>query len=96
MTDISMIKEAVEPIAYNYGVKKMYLFGSYAKGMADEESDIDLLIEKGKPMSLLKLSGMRQKVQEALNLSVDLVTTTGIEESFRKEIAGTEILLYEE
>ena len=84
VTDISMIKKAVEPIAYNYGVKKIYLFGSYAKGTANEESDIDLLVEKGKPMSLLKLSGMRQKVQEALNLSVDLVTTTGIEESFRK------------
>lgn len=96
MTDISMIKEAVEPIAFNYGVKKLYLFGSYANGTADEKSDIDLLIEKGKPMSLLKLSGMRQKMQEALNLSVDLVTTAGMEESFRKEIAGTEILLYEE
>ena len=96
VTDISTIKEAVEPIAYDYGVKKIYLFGSYAKGTANEKSDIDLLIENGKPMSLLKLSGMRQKVQEALNLSVDLVTTVGIEESFRKEIAGTEILLYEE
>lgn len=47
-------------------------------------------------MSLLKLSGMRQKVQEALNLSVDLVTTAGIEDDFRKAIDGTEILLYEE
>ncbi len=63
---------------------------------AGEESDIDLLVEKGKPMSLLKLSGMRQMVQEALNLSIDLVTTAGIEDDFRKEIAGTEILLYEE
>lgn len=96
VTDISMIKEAVELIAFNYGVKKLYLFGPYANGTADEKSDIDLLIEKGKPMSLLKLSGMRQKMQEALNLSVDLVTTAGMEESFRKEIAGTEILLYEE
>lgn len=35
-------------------------------------------------------------VQEALNLSVDLVTTAGIEDDFRKEIAGTEILLHED
>lgn len=46
-------------------------------------------------MSLLKLSGMRQMVQEALNLPVDLVTMAGIEAGLRKEIAGTEILLYE-
>lgn len=47
-------------------------------------------------MSLLKLSGMRQRVQEELNISVDLVTTTGIEDTFKKEMEGTEILLYEE
>ena len=96
MTDIHTIKETITPIARSYGVKRIYLFGSYAKGSANENSDIDLLVEKGKPMSLLKLSGMRQSVQEALDLSVDLVTTTGIEDEFYKEIAGTEILLYEE
>ena len=96
MPDINEIKKIVVPIAYSYGVNRLYLFGSYAKGTANEKSDIDLLVEKGKPMSLLKLSGMRQMVQEALNLSVDLVTTTGIKDDFRKEIAGTEILLYEE
>lgn len=96
MPDISEIQKIVVPIARSYGVKRIYLFGSYAKGTASEKSDVDLLVEKGKPMSLLKLSGMRQMVQEALNLSVDLVTTAGIEDDFRKEIAGTEILLYEE
>ncbi len=96
MPDINEIKNIVVPIANSYGVKRLYLFGSYAKGTANEKSDVDLLVEKGKPMSLLKLSGMRQMVQEALNLSVDLVTTTGIGDDFRKEIAGTEILLYEE
>ncbi len=96
MTDVNEIQKIVVPIAHSYGVKRIYLFGSYAKGTAGEESDVDLLVEKGKPMSLLKLSGMRQMIQEALNLSVDLVTTAGIEDDFRKEIAGTEILLYEE
>ena len=96
MTDILTIKKTITPIARFYGVKRIYLFGSYAKGNATENSDIDLLVEKGKPMSLLKLSGMRQSVQEALDLSVDLVTTTGIEDEFYKEIAGTEILVYEE
>ncbi|MBR5578334.1 MAG: nucleotidyltransferase domain-containing protein [Lachnospiraceae bacterium] len=74
----------------------MYLFGSYAKGNATEDSDIDLLVEKGKTMSLLKLSGMRQSVEEALEFPVDLVSTSGIEDEFYQEIAGTEILLYEE
>lgn len=54
------------------------------------------MIEKGKPMSLLKLSGFRQDVEEKMNRSVDVVTTTGIEEAFKSAIQGTEILLYEE
>lgn len=96
MPDITMIKKKITPIARFYGVKRIYLFGSYAKGNANENSDIDLLIEKGKPMSLLKLSGFRQAVQEALNLSVDVVTTAGMGDDFREEIAGTKILIYEE
>ena len=95
MKDIITIQEAVNPIAIQYGVKRIYLFGSYAKGKANETSDVDLIIEKGKPMSLLRLAGMRQKIQEALGLPVDLITTTGMDEDFKKEIEGTEILLYE-
>ena len=95
MPDINEIQKAVVPIAHLYGVKRLYLFGSYAKGTANKRSDVDLLVEKGEPMSLLKLSGMRQMVQEALNIPVDLVTTAGIGEDFRKEIEETEILLYE-
>jgi hypothetical protein len=96
MLNISYIKMCIEPIAKDYGIKKIYLFGSYAKGTADEDSDVDLLVEKGKAISLLKLAGLRQTLEDALNTSVDLVTTSGIEPEFYKQIAGTEMLLYEE
>lgn len=96
MSKIETIKEIITPIAIQYGLKRIYLFGSYAKGTANENSDIDLLIEKGKPLSLLKLSGFRQDVEAAMNLSVDVVTTTGIAPDFMEAIAGTEVLLYEE
>ena len=95
MYSIDTIKERVAPIAKDYGVKRVYLFGSYARNTADENSDVDLLIEKGARMSLVMMSGMLQDVKEALSLSVDLVTTDGIEPEFKKEIVGTEILLYE-
>lgn len=96
MVNVNEIKNSIEPIAKMYGVKKVYLFGSYAKQCETEESDIDLLIEKGLPMSLLKLSGMRQEVEEALGVPVDLLTMSGIGDDFKKEIEGTEILIYEE
>lgn len=95
MPDILEIKKIIQPIASQYGVKKVFLIGSYAQGTATPNSDIDLLIEKGEPLSLLKLAGLRQSFQDELNLSVDLLTTSSIEEDFRKEIAGTEVLLYE-
>lgn len=93
--DIQTITDIIRPIAESYGLKKLFVFGSVAKGMETEESDIDLLIEKGTPLSLLALSELRQTFQDALNRPVDLVTTTGIAKDFRDEIMGTEILLYE-
>lgn len=95
MTSVNQIQDLMMPIARKYGVKRMYLFGSYANGTATESSDIDLLVEKGLPLSLLRLSGLRQEASEALGLSVDLVTMTGISDEFRKEIQDTEVLIYE-
>ncbi len=93
---IDYIRLAVENIARQYGVKRVYLFGSYAKNNETAKSDIDVLIEKGKPMSLLDLSGMRIKLEDELKVSIDLLTTDGTEGEFRKEISETEVLLYEE
>lgn len=41
------IAERVRPIAEKYGLRSVYLFGSYARGDADEDSDVDLLIDDG-------------------------------------------------
>ena len=95
MTDINTIRQNFMPVANKYGLRRAYLFGSYAKGQADEDSDVDILIEKGRPLSLLMLSGMLQDAQEALDLPVDLVTTSGIDDAFRAQIAGSEVLIYE-
>ncbi len=95
MQDITTIKRAFTPIAKEYGLKRAYIFGSYARGEAREDSDVDLLIEKGKPLSLIMLSSLLQDARAALGLPVDLVTTAGIDEDFRRSISGTEVLIYE-
>ena len=46
MPEIDTIKAMIRPLAIKYGLKRIYLFGSFAKGTANEDSDIDLLIEK--------------------------------------------------
>ena len=48
MLTITEIKEAVTPICERYGVDKMCLFGSYARGEADDKSDVDLIHDGGK------------------------------------------------
>ena len=95
MPDIAWIKEKTIPIAIRYGLNKMYLFGSYAKGTANEDSDIDILYEKGERITLLGVSSMLQDLTEALNKPVDLVSVNCLEPSFAESVHGTEVLLYE-
>jgi len=66
MPDIAWIKEKTVPIAMRYGLNKMHLFGSYAKGTATEDSDIDILYERGDKISLLGVSSMLKDLTEAL------------------------------
>lgn len=39
------IQQRIAPVAKQYGVKAVFLFGSYARGEAREDSDIDLLVD---------------------------------------------------
>ncbi len=96
MHSIEEIRNTINPIGKSYGLKRIYLFGSYAKGTATENSDVDLLIEKSSPMSLLSISSLKQDFEDSLYTSVDLVTTSGIEDNFKRAIEGTELLIYEE
>lgn len=95
MPDIAWIKEKTIPIAMRYGLNKMYLFGSYAKGTANEDSDIDILYEKGERITLLGVSSMLKDLTEALEKPVDLVSVNCLEPSFAESVHGTEVLLYE-
>lgn len=55
-----------------FGVTKIGLFGSFAKGENREESDIDIVVELEKP-DLLTLVGIKQTIEEQLNRKVDIV-----------------------
>jgi hypothetical protein len=91
---IEEIKNIVTPIAQQHGVKSVSLFGSYSKGTASADSDVDLKIEKGQLRSLFQLSGFRLAVEDALKLPVDLVTSESSDRNFLEMIAEEEVLLY--
>ena len=74
------ISRIVEPIAKKYGLPAVYLFGSYARGTATEESDIDLLVDTtGTAIrSLFDLGGLYGEFEEAFDKSIDMVTMGAI------------------
>ncbi|MCL2364478.1 MAG: nucleotidyltransferase domain-containing protein [Defluviitaleaceae bacterium] len=89
------IKNSVAGIAEKYGVARVYLFGSYARGVADENSDIDLRIDKDRLRGLFQLSGFQQDIIERLGKRVDVLTTQSLDDDFLQTIRKEEILLYE-
>lgn len=77
---IDEIRQAVAPIAARYGVDRVFLFGSYARGNANGSSDIDFAIEKGK-IHGLQFAGMLGDLLEVFNKKVDLLTVSCIREN---------------
>lgn len=69
-------------IASHYGAYNMHVFGSVARGEADEQSDIDFLVEMEPKRSLLDLAGLLVDLEELLGCKVDVVP----EDSLRKSI----------
>lgn len=71
--EIEYIKNAIVKIAEKYSIKRAVLFGSRANGTNRDNSDIDLIIEFSKKVSLLTISNLKLELQSMLNLDVDIV-----------------------
>jgi len=79
----------------NEGVKKIGLFGSYAKGKASAKSDIDLLVDFSKKKSLLDIVRIERELFEKLNKKIDLCTRKSISPYLIHSIKKQEMVLYE-
>ena len=91
---IEELRNRITPIAQQHGVQSVSLFGSYSKGTAADDSDIDLKIEKGKLRSLFQICDFRLAVEDALERPVDLVTSESSDQDFLDMIEKDEVLLY--
>lgn len=76
-------------------VQRVWLFGSFARGEATSDSDIDLLIVPSGTVGLFKLSGMMLDLQELLGIRVDLITEKGLLPFARESVNRDKILIYE-
>ena len=93
MPSMEEIIQAVHIAAAEYPVERVDLFGSYADGTADEQSDLDFLVRfSDHSYSLMKQCGFQEYLQELLNIDVDVVRSPAPENEHFK--IGRRICVY--
>ncbi|MDR3282507.1 MAG: nucleotidyltransferase domain-containing protein [Candidatus Methanoplasma sp.] len=94
-SEIERIREAVAPVASRYGVERMYLFGSRARGDFADGSDHDFCIEPGDIHGLLCLIRFKTDLEGALGTNVDIVFERSLRPGFAEEVSRDRRLVYE-
>jgi len=89
----TIIRRHQDVLAERYGVRVVGLFGSYVRGEQRRRSDVDLLAEILRPISLLELVGAELYLSEVLGTSVDLVPKRNVREELREAIFNEAIAI---
>lgn len=84
---IKQIKERIKPVIEKHGIKTVYLFGSYARGEANRNSDVDIYCDRGDVDTLWKHSALQGELIEALGKDVDVITIgSQMHDYFRQQL----------
>ncbi len=90
------IKRHVEDFFRDKPVNKVWLFGSYARGDYDEQSDVDILISFEKSSIVgWKYYGWSEEMQEIMHKKVQVVSDGGVSKYIKPFIDADKVLLYE-
>ena len=79
-------REEILRVCAKYGAYNVRVFGSVARGEADEQSDIDLIVDFEPGRSLLDNAGLWLELQELLGVKVDVVSSHGIKPRIRERV----------
>ena len=94
-TDIETLSKLIAPIAAKYGVERVYLFGSRARGDDSEDSDYDLSIDQGDLVRLKDFLNFIDELESVLNSRVDVVCRDDVGKSgFYQSMVSSEVLIY--
>lgn len=91
--DLEEIKRKALPILEKYGVTRAGVFGSVVRGEATADSDIDILVEIERRMSLLDFAGLKIELEEALGRKVDLGEYAAIKLMIKDDILSEEVAI---
>ncbi len=90
---ISIISDNRPALQNKYGVKHLYLFGSYARDEALPKSDVDLLVEFSRPTGLFGLVSLQLFLEEKFSLKVDIGTFASLKPYVREEVEKDVLLV---
>lgn len=93
--DLKRITDIVTQIAQKFGVERVTLFGSVARGDNDENSDYDFLISSGGIHSLFQYVDFVETLEETLKTHVDVITESSTDEFLVETAKKGGILIYE-
>lgn len=94
--ELQDIKNSLASVFQKYGVKKASVFGSFARGDAQENSDVDLLVSFSDTTDLFDVFSMKEEAESLLKKEVDIVSEKSIISYFKDYIYKDLQLIYEQ
>jgi predicted nucleotidyltransferase len=92
-TALSLLREHKPVLAARFGVRKLALFGSLARGAEHSNSDVDILVDFGEPATPEAYFGVQFYLEDLLGRPVDLVTERALRPQFRPYIERDAIVV---
>ena len=88
---IEELKTRITHTLRHHDVARAAIFGSFARGDAEESSDLDILIEFRGEKSLLDLVGLKLDLEDSLGRSVDVLTYNALHPAIRDRILSEQV-----
>ena len=92
---IKQIKKRIKPVMQKFNIKEVYLFGSYSRGEANNNSDVDIYCESGDLKTLYDEVELKKLLEKSLGKKVDIVTIgSQMNDFFKAQLEEDKIRLW--